>query len=69
MPRNIPSELLTRLEKGSKSVTELIKITPRFYLGGSFYTDWASVPNRYKVDDPTRPNADRSTASVFKFGW
>ena len=46
-----------------------IKLTPRFYLGGSFYTDWASVPNRYKVDDPKRPNADRSTASIFKFGW
>ena len=46
-----------------------IKLTPRFYLGGTFYTDWASVPNRYKVDDPKRPNADRSTASIFKFGW
>jgi polar amino acid transport system substrate-binding protein len=41
----------------------------RFYVGGSIYTDWASVPNRYKVDDPKRPDPDRSTASIFRFVW
>lgn len=41
----------------------------RFYVGGTIYTDWAAVPNRYKVDDPQVPNPSRSTASVFKFVW
>jgi polar amino acid transport system substrate-binding protein len=42
---------------------------PRFYVGGSIYSDWAAVPNRYKVDDPKRPPPDRSTASIFRFVW
>jgi ABC-type amino acid transport substrate-binding protein len=41
----------------------------RFYLGGNIYTDWASVPNRYKVEDPQYPDPRRSTASVFTFTW
>ena len=46
-----------------------IPITPRFYLGGTIYTDWASVPNRYKVEDPQNPSSARNTASIFKFVW
>jgi polar amino acid transport system substrate-binding protein len=42
---------------------------PGFYLGGSIYSDWASVPNRYKVEDPKRPDPSRSTASIFRFSW
>lgn len=41
----------------------------RFYYGGTIYTDWASVPNRYKVDDPRYPDPRRSTASIFRFVW
>ena len=41
----------------------------RFYVGGNIYADWASVPNRYKVDDQQYPDARRSTASVFQFRW
>lgn len=41
----------------------------RFYVGGNIYADWASVPNRYKVDDPQRPDPSRSTASIFRFTW
>jgi polar amino acid transport system substrate-binding protein len=41
----------------------------RFYYGGTVYTDWASVPNRYKVDDPRYPDPRRSTASLFRFVW
>ena len=41
----------------------------RFYVGGNIYTDWASVPNRYKVEDPQWPDSRRSTASVFQFRW
>jgi polar amino acid transport system substrate-binding protein len=40
-----------------------------FYLGGNIYSDWASVPNRYKAEDPRYPDAARSTASIFSFRW
>ena len=46
-----------------------IAVSPRFYLGGTIYTDWASVPNRYKVEDPLKPSSAKNTASVFKFVW
>jgi hypothetical protein len=42
---------------------------PGFYVGGTIYSDWASVPNRYKVDDPRNPDPKRSTASIFTFRW
>jgi polar amino acid transport system substrate-binding protein len=42
---------------------------PRFYVGGNLYTDWASVPNSYKVEDPKRPDPSRSSASIFTFRW
>src|SRR5262249_61875993 len=42
-----------------------------FYVGGNIYSDWASVPESYKLgngnSDP--PDPRRSTASVFKFKW
>jgi polar amino acid transport system substrate-binding protein len=43
--------------------------TPGFYVGGTIYSDWASVPNRYKVEDPRNPDPKRSTASIFTFRW
>ena len=43
--------------------------TGGFYFGGTIYPDWASVPNKYKVDDPQNPDSRRSTASIFKFVW
>ena len=52
-----------------KPATTKIDPTPRFYIGGNIYTEWASVPNRYKVEDPKRPDPARSTASIFKFSW
>jgi len=48
---------------------KVIQISQRFYLGGTIYPDWATVPSRYKVDDPLQPSPSRSTASVFKFVW
>jgi polar amino acid transport system substrate-binding protein len=42
---------------------------PRFYIGGNIYTDWATVPNRYKVEDPNWPDSRRSTATLFRFSW
>lgn len=53
----------------SQPTSQTIELSPRFYLGGTIYTDWASVPNRYKVDDPQRPDPSRSTGSIFKFVW
>ena len=40
-----------------------------FYIGGTIYPDWASVPDKYKVSDPQHPDSRRSTASIFKFVW
>jgi polar amino acid transport system substrate-binding protein len=54
----------TSLPPAAKSTSK-----QRFYVGGNIYTDWATVPNRYKVDNPQRPDASRSTASIFRFTW
>ena len=40
-----------------------------FYVGGTIYTDWAAVPDNYKVMGSQIPDPRRSTASVFKFVW
>ena len=58
-----------KLPGGTGLTTKEIALTPRFYLGGTIYTDWAAVPNRYKVEDPQRPDSAKSTASIFKFKW
>jgi polar amino acid transport system substrate-binding protein len=42
---------------------------PGFFLGGTIYTDWATVPESYKEPNPRYPDSRRSTASVFKFVW
>jgi polar amino acid transport system substrate-binding protein len=39
-----------------------------FYIGGSIYSDWASVPESYK-EDSTPPDPRRSTATIFTFRW
>lgn len=40
-----------------------------FYVGGTIYADWASVPESYKDINPQFPDARRASASVFKFTW
>jgi polar amino acid transport system substrate-binding protein len=40
-----------------------------FYVGGSIYSDWASVPDRYKVQGANRPDPARSTGTIFRFTW
>jgi polar amino acid transport system substrate-binding protein len=42
---------------------------PGFYLGGSIYNDWASVPEGYKSVNSNEPDPRRSTASIFRFVW
>jgi ABC-type amino acid transport substrate-binding protein len=43
--------------------------TPGFYVGGTTYSDWASVPESYREVNPDYPDPRRSTGSVFKFSW
>jgi polar amino acid transport system substrate-binding protein len=38
-----------------------------FYVGGTIYSDWASVPSRYKSSFSQDPDARRSTATLFSF--
>lgn len=40
-----------------------------YYVGGHLYSDWASVPDRYKVHYSTDPDPRRSSASIFTFRW
>jgi polar amino acid transport system substrate-binding protein len=45
---------------------------PRYYFGGTIYSEWASVPAQYKIYSVAagdRPDPARSTASVFTFKW
>jgi len=41
----------------------------RFYVGGSIYENWASVPENYKLSNSDAPDPARSTASIFSFRW
>jgi polar amino acid transport system substrate-binding protein len=45
------------------------KTQQRYLLGGSIYDGWTTVPDRFKVDDPQRPDPNRSTAGIFRFAW
>jgi len=40
-----------------------------FYVGGTIYSDWASVPESSRTYDSQHPDPARSTASIFKFTW
>jgi len=42
---------------------------PGFYLGGTIYSDWASAPENYKMDNAGRPDPARSTGTIFRFAW
>jgi polar amino acid transport system substrate-binding protein len=42
---------------------------PGFYIGGTIYSDWASVPDSYKEVNAQPPDYRRSSASIFKFTW
>jgi polar amino acid transport system substrate-binding protein len=45
------------------------KVEGRFLLGGSIYDGWTNVPDRFKVEDPKRPDPNKSTAAIFRFVW
>jgi polar amino acid transport system substrate-binding protein len=42
---------------------------PGFYLGGTIYSDWASVPENYKLSNADRPDPSRSSGTIFRFTW
>jgi polar amino acid transport system substrate-binding protein len=41
----------------------------RFLVGGSIYDGWTTVPDRFKVTNPSRPDPNKSTAFIFRFAW
>jgi polar amino acid transport system substrate-binding protein len=41
----------------------------RYFFNGAIYNGWSSVPDRYKVDDLGRTDAQHPTARVFTFSW
>jgi polar amino acid transport system substrate-binding protein len=41
----------------------------RILIGGSVYDGWTRVPDRYKVEDPKRPDPNKATAGIFRFVW
>jgi polar amino acid transport system substrate-binding protein len=41
----------------------------RYFFGGAVYNGWSSVPDRYKVDDLGRTDAQHPTARIFTFSW
>ena len=53
----------------TKDALKIIKVNPHFYVGGTIYTDWATVPDPFKTFDTNQPDPARSTASIFKFTW
>jgi len=57
------------LTSGSTEAVSAAARAPGFFLGGTIYTDWATVPESYKEPNPRHPDSDRSTASIFKFAW
>ena len=57
------------LEDQAPSTPRPTESNSRFFFGGNIYTDWASVPNRFKAEDPRNPDFRRSTATIFTFKW
>ena len=41
----------------------------RYFFGGSVYSGWSSVPDKYKVDHLDRPDHTHPTARVLTFSW
>jgi hypothetical protein len=40
----------------------------RFYVGGNLYSDWASIPQPFKIES-SGWSPGRSSASIFTFKW
>ena len=66
-PQHVYSLLST--DTSTSSLSKTLQVNPHFYIGGTVYNDWASVPDKYKVMGSQIPDPSRSTASIFKFVW
>jgi len=42
---------------------------PGFYVGGTLYGDWASVPDSYKIGAAPAPDPRRASATIFTYKW
>ena len=63
-----PERAYTLFSEG-KTVSQLRPGEKRYMFGGSVYTDWAAVPEKYKNYDPQRPEPGIATAHIYKFTW
>jgi hypothetical protein len=61
--------LFTAPAAPAASTTSATGAKPGFYLGGTTYTDWASVPENYKLSNSDKPDPRRSGGTIFKFTW
>jgi len=75
-PRELGAVSETELLQGKFQFEELgglspseTQVKPGFYVGGNIYSDWASVPENYKVSNSDKPDPRRSTGTLFKFSW
>src|SRR4029453_13207578 len=51
------------------SVMSTPKTQHRYLFGGSVYDGWTTVPDKFKVDDPQRPDPTPTPAVIFRFAW
>ncbi len=42
---------------------------PGFYVGGTLYSDWASVPDSYKTGASPVPDPRRASGTIFTYKW
>jgi len=53
----------------SAELERQVKDQERYFFGGAIYNGWSSVPDRYKVDNLGRTDAQHPTARIFTFSW
>ena len=68
--KEAPKQAYSLFSSDPLDATRAATPPPGFYVGGTIYTDWAAVPNRYKSPPPINvPDPDSRTASLFRFQW
>jgi len=67
--RTGPSEPQHAYTLFTAPATSETTVKPGFYVGGTIYGDWSSVPENYKVSNSDKPDPRRSTGTIFKFSW
>ncbi len=68
-PQGAYSIATSTMTSRTEAVNRPPETTPRrFYVGGNLYSDWASVPQPFKIES-SGWSPGRSTASIFTFKW